>query len=96
MQALDPVVKRRSPVLLKVYSSSDKSLLYQKEYTPRGLRQDIAMFIYTRLIIKKENVDIELTETAFPDKKLHIDNVPLKKGDGTFVVFKDNKLVLTE
>ena len=41
-------------------------------------------------------MDIELTETAFPDKKLHIDNVPLKKGDGTFVVFKDNKLVLTE
>jgi hypothetical protein len=83
-------------VLLKVYSSGDGSLLYQKEFTPRGVRQDIAMFIYTQMVIKKDAVDVELTETAFPDKKLRIDKVSLKKGDGTFVVFKDNKLVVAE
>lgn len=96
MQALNPVVKRRSPVLLKIYSSVDQSLLYEKEYKPRGLREDIAMFIYTQLIIKENSVDVELTETAFPDKKYRIEKVGLKKGDGTFVVFKDNKLTLPE
>lgn len=96
MQAINPIVKRRSPVLLKVYSSSDKSLIYHKEYAPRGLRQDIAMFIYSELVIKTDQVDIELIETVFPDKKLYINNVALKEGDGTFVVLKDNKLVLTE
>jgi hypothetical protein len=96
MQTLNPVVKRRSPVLLKIYSSNDGSLLYQKEYAPRGLRQDIAIFIYTQLVIKENQVDVELAEIAFPDKKFRIDKLTLKKGDGTFVVFKDNKLVLAE
>jgi hypothetical protein len=96
MQTLNPVVKKRSPVLLKIYSSANQSLLYQKEYTPRGLRQDIAIFIYTQMVIKEDEVDIELTETAFPDKKRRIDKVALKKGDGTFVVLKDNHLVLAE
>ena len=96
MQSLNPVVKRRSPVLLKVYSSSNKDVLYEKEFTPRGLRQDIAMFIYTQLIIKEDRVDVELTETAFPNKKLRIEKLALKKGDGTFVIFKDNRLVTAE
>ncbi|MBI2729559.1 MAG: cytochrome b N-terminal domain-containing protein [Sphingobacteriales bacterium] len=96
MQTLNPVVKRRSPVMLKVYSSANKSLLYEKEYRPRGLRQDIAMFIYTQLIIREDYVDVELTETAFPDKKYLIEKVGLKKGDGTFVVFKDNNLELAK
>lgn len=96
MQTLNPVVKRRSPVLLKVYSAADKSLLYEKEYTPRGWRQDIAMFIYTQLIIKEDFVDVELVETAFPDKKFRLEKIGLKKGDGTFVVFKDNNLKLAE
>lgn len=96
MQTLNPVVKRRTPVSLKVYSSADQSLLYEKEYLPRGLRQDIAMFIYTQLIIKEDYVDVELTETIFPDKKYRLKNVGLKKGDGTFVVFKDNSLKLAD
>lgn len=96
MQTLNPVVKRRTPILLKIYSSANKSLLYEKEYMPRGLRQDIAMFIYTQLIIKEDYVDVELTETAFPDKKFRLEKIALKKGDGTFVVFKDNGLKLAD
>jgi quinol-cytochrome oxidoreductase complex cytochrome b subunit len=96
MQTLIPVVKKRSPVLLKIYSSFDKSLLYQKEYTPRGWRQDIAMFIYTQLVIKEDMVDVELTETAFPDKNFRINNLALKNGDGTFIVFKNNKMIPAE
>ncbi len=96
MQSLNPIVKRRSPVSLKVFSSTDKSLLYEKEYLPRGLRQDIAMFIYTQLVIKEDYVDVELTETAFPEKHFLIEKVGLKKGDGTFIVFKENELRVTK
>lgn len=92
MQAKNPVVKKRSPVILKIFSSNDKSLLYEKEYTPRGLRQDIAMFIYTQLVLKQDQVDVQLTEVAFPEKQLTINNVTLKKGDGTFVILNDGKL----
>ncbi len=96
MQALSPVVKRRSPVMLKIFSSPDQSLIYEKEYTPRGVRQDIALFIYTQLSVKEDQVDIELTETAFPEKKFRIDGVRLKEGDGTFIVFKDGRLTVAE
>jgi quinol-cytochrome oxidoreductase complex cytochrome b subunit len=96
MQTLNPVVKRRSPVMLKIYSSTDKTVLYEKKYLPRGLRQDIAMFIYTQLIIREDYVDVELTETAIPDKKYRIEKVGLKKGDGTFIIFADNNLKLAD
>lgn len=92
MQSLVPIVKKRSPVVLKIFSSGGK-LLFQKGYMPRGLRQDIAMFIYSQLVLTEDAVDIELTETAFPDKQYQLHNLKLKKGDGTFVVFKDNQLV---
>lgn len=94
MQALTPVVTKRSPVMLKIFSSADQSLIYEKEYTPRGIRQDIALFIYAQLSIKEDQVDIVLTETAFPDTQFRIHNVPLKEGDGTFIVWKDNKLTV--
>lgn len=92
MRALNPVVKKRSPVKLSVYASSSHALLFEKEFTPRGMRQDIAMFIYAQLNIEADHVDVLLTETAFPDKKLEIKNVALSKGDGTFVILKDDKL----
>lgn len=94
MQSATPVVKKRSPVVLKIFSSQNNTLIFEKEFTPRGVRQDIAMFIYTQLTLKDEAVNIELQETAFPEKQYRLNNVPLKRGDGTFVVFKDNNLVL--
>ena len=54
------------------------------------------MFIYTQLVIQQDQVDVELTETSFPNKKLRLEEVALKKGDGTFVVYKDNKLEVAE
>lgn len=92
MQAVNPVVKKRSPVLLKIFSGMDQSLIFEKEYLPRGLRQDIAMFIYTQLVVKDDKVNIELSETAFPEKTYRLNEVPLKTGDGTFIVFKDGRL----
>lgn len=94
MQSATPVVKKRSPVALKIFSSQNNALIFEKEFTPRGVRQDIAMFIYTQLTLKEDAVNIELQETAFPEKQYRLNNVQLKKGDGTFVVFKDNSLVL--
>jgi hypothetical protein len=96
MRALNPVVKKRSTVKLKISSSSDKKVLFEKEFTPRGLRHDIAMFIYSQLVLEQDLVDVQLVETAFPDKQLNISNVQLKKGDGTFVILKDGKLVVAE
>ncbi len=92
MQSKIPVVKKRSPVMLKIFSSDDKKLIYEKEYSPRGMRSDIAMFIYTQLTLNEKAVDIEMTETAVKDKHFRLENVQLKKGDGTFVIFKDGKL----
>lgn len=77
-----------------MYASNDRSLIYEKEFKPRGLRQDIAMFIFTQLTIVPDQVDVELQETAFPDKHFKLSNISLKKGDGTFVVFKDGNLSL--
>lgn len=94
MQAHTPVVKKRSSVTLKIFSSNNKALLFEKEYKPRGLRNDIAMFIYTQLVLNNDKVDVELSEISFPDVKYRINNVELKKGDGTFVIFKDDKLTL--
>lgn len=93
MQSRVPVVKKRSPVRLKITSAKDSSLLYEKIFTPRGLRQDIAMFIYTELKVKEDAVNISLTETAVPDKKQLLKNIELEQGDGTFIILKDGKLV---
>ena len=82
--------------MLKVFSSKNKGLIYKKEYFPRGLKQDIAMFIHTQLVIDDEAVDVELVETAFPEKHFRLNNIQLKKGDGTFVIFKENKLMIPE
>lgn len=92
MQSLKPTVKRRGAALLKVFSSTTNKLIYQKQFEPRGLRKDIAMFIYTELKLKEDKVNIELSEVSFPDKIKRIDNVVLKQGDGTIIILKDNEL----
>lgn len=96
MQTLNPTVKSRSPVELNILESKTKKLLYKKQYEPRGLRKDIAMFIYTELILKEEAVDIIIKETAFPEKIKTLNNVQLKKGDGTIIILKDNQLAVAK
>lgn len=96
MQVKNPAVKRRSPVTLKIFSSKDKKLIFEKEYEPRGLRHDIAMFIFTQLVVDEDAVDVVLTETAFPDKQYKLDNIKLKQGDATFVILRDDKLIVAD
>jgi hypothetical protein len=92
MQSKTPVVKKRSPVKLEVVSAKTGEKLFEKEYSPRGLRQDIAMYIFSELKIDEDAVNIYLSETAFTDKKQSLENVSLVKGDGTFIILKDGKL----
>lgn len=96
MQSAAPVVKSRSPVELKIYASGSRKLLYEKQYTPRGLRHDIAMFIFTQMNITEDKVDVELKETEGEKKELILNNIPVKPGDGTFVILKDGKLVVAK
>ncbi len=96
MRTLTPVVKKRSNVMLRVFSTATNKLIYEKEYQPRGIRSDIAMFIYTQLVIDEDAVDIEMQESAFPDKKFRLNNVKLKKGDGAFVIFKEGRLQVAD
>ncbi len=92
MQSKIPVVKKRSPVKLEITSAKDGKLLYEKEFTPRGWRQDIAMFIYTELKLKEDEINVYLTETAFTDKKQSLEHVTMERGDGIFIILKDGKL----
>ncbi|MCC6384934.1 MAG: cytochrome b N-terminal domain-containing protein [Bacteroidia bacterium] len=92
MQARTPVVKKRSSVRLKIFSSVDQTLLFEKVYDPRGLRQDIAMFIYAQLNPATDRVDVEFAEIAFPEKQYQLKNLRLREGDGTFVILKEGKL----
>lgn len=92
MQTLTPMVKKRSSVMLKIYSSKDQELLFEKEFVPRGMRNDIAMFIYSQMTLQQDAVDVEVSEISFPEIIYRINKVPLKEGDGTFVIFKDKKL----
>jgi quinol-cytochrome oxidoreductase complex cytochrome b subunit len=92
MQSKIPVVKKRSPVMLEITSAKNGKILFEREFSPRGLRQDIAMYIYTELKVEEDAVNISLTETAFAGKGQSLENVLLEKGDGTFIILKDGKL----
>jgi quinol-cytochrome oxidoreductase complex cytochrome b subunit len=96
MRSATPVVKQRSSVELKIFDSANKKLIYEKQYKPRGLRNDIAMFIFTEQVVDANAVDVELTETDIEGKKMRLENVALTSGDGTFVILKDGKLTVSE
>ncbi len=96
MQSAAPVVKSRSPVDLKIYASGSRKLLYEKQYTPRGLRNDIATFIFTQMNVTEDKVDVELKETEGEQKELMLRHISVKPGDGTFVILHDGKLVVAK
>ncbi|MCO6461780.1 MAG: cytochrome b N-terminal domain-containing protein [Saprospiraceae bacterium] len=96
MQSATPTVKKRSSVLLQIFDSKSRKLLFEKKYVPRGLRHDIAMFIYTEQVIQANKVDVRLTETEAENKTLELKGISLKSGDGTFVILKEGKLHISE
>lgn len=92
MKPTQPIVKHRSPVRLNLYDK-DRRLFYSKEFKPRGLRQDIAVFVFDEIKTGKPQISVELVETAFPEKKLTLDGVPTSNTDGTVIVLREGKLV---
>lgn len=93
MQSLKPVVKRRSPIKVEV-TGNNGNKLFEKEFSPRGLRHDISIFVYSEIATADSMVNIQITETAFPDKILVLKNVALSNNDGTIVSFADGQLHL--
>lgn len=96
MQTVVPIVKKRTPVILKIYEAGTLHLLFEKQYNPRGLRHDIAMFIFTQLKVTADKVDVVLQETEGEKKKMLLSDVPVPKGDGTFVILNDGKLEVSK
>lgn len=91
MQSAKPIVKRRSPINVVVTDVNGKTI-FEKEYSPRGLRKDIAIFVYNEITTKDSVVNIKVTETAFPETGSALNNVTLNKNDGTIISFADGKL----
>jgi len=96
MQSLKPIVKRRSPILVEVTTPQGVTL-YRKEFTPRGLRQDISIFVYDEIKTNEGQVNVLLSEVAFPGRTTKLENIPLNTDDGTIVITDENRLkVLTK
>ncbi len=91
MQSLKPIVKRRSPIQVTV-TGSNGSVLYDKEYSPRGLRKDISIFVYSEMKTQDTIVNIKVTQIAFPDSVSVLNNVRLRNDDGTIISFSDGAL----
>lgn len=92
MRSVAPVVKKRSPVVLRIYASDSQKLLLEQHYKPRGMRNDIAMFIFTQMNVQEDKVDVVLQETEGSKKTLSLKDIPVVKGDGTFVILNDGQL----
>ncbi|OWY25505.1 hypothetical protein C7N43_20085 [Sphingobacteriales bacterium UPWRP_1] len=91
MQSPVPMVKSRSPIKLQIVGNSGKTLLV-KEYSPRGLRKDIAIFVYEELKVAEPSVNIHITETEAAGKGMQLLNVPLSTKDGVIVTITDGQL----
>lgn len=91
MQSLKPIVKRRSPIQVEV-TSTNNQVLFEKKYTPRGLRQDISIFVYNEILTADSLVNIKVVETEGDKKISELKNVRLTKEDGTIITVADGVL----
>ena len=92
MKPVQPIVKSRSPVALNLYDS-ERRLFYSREFKPRGVRSDIAIFVFDEVKTGQSRVSVELVETAFPEKKLTLTDVQTSNTDGTVIVLREGKLI---
>ncbi len=94
MQFGKPVVTRRSPVLVTVVTEAGVEL-FSKEYQPRGLRNDIALFVYEEIRTTEAVVSVRLTELDYPSRPpVKLEGVTLSSTDGTIVVTEENQFVV--
>ncbi len=91
MQLGKPMVAKRSPVKVEVMNEAGE-VIYTRQYVPRGLKQDIAIFVYDEIRTPQRAVSIRVTETAVKDKQIQLAHVTLSDEDGTIVTFVDGEL----
>ncbi len=91
MHSAQPVVKSRSAILVTVEDERGRRI-FEKRYEPRGLRKDIAIFVYAEITTEAERVRIRIAETAFPDKIVSSGDIALDEANGTVIVYKNGKL----
>lgn len=91
MQSAKPIVKSRSGITIRVEDSKGNTI-YAKDFEPRGLRKDIAIFVFAEIETEAEEVNIRLSETAFPEKTISLNAVKVNDTNGTVIIFKDGQL----
>ncbi|MBV6442502.1 MAG: hydrogenase iron-sulfur subunit [Haliscomenobacteraceae bacterium CHB4] len=93
MQSATPIVTRRSPVEVIVTEPGGK-VIFQKTWSPRGLRHDIAIYVFAEINAATEQVHFSLNETDVPGKKIEMRDITLTTADATLLTFQDGKFVL--
>ncbi len=91
MRSTTPIVKTRSPILVTVKDEKGQ-IIFEKEYKPRGVRQDIAIFVYEEIKTDSEKVDIEIRETERPELVTALHDVQVNESNGTLIVYREGQL----
>lgn len=93
MQSPVPIISGRSEIKIEVFNTKNNELVFSKNYSPRGLRKDIAVYVYDEVEVP-ENIKIILSETEFPEVRHELTNIQLMKGESRVLRFLSGKLTL--
>lgn len=88
MQPATPIVTRRSPITVRVTEPDGKEI-FLKTWSPRGLRQDIAIYVFAEINTSSDRLNFTLNETAFEDKKMEIRDIALSAKDATLITIQN-------
>lgn len=91
MQSPVPIVTRRSDILIEAMDEQG-SVIYSKVFRPRGLRRDVAVYVYDEIQVPG-TVSVTLREVSFPEKSFSMENIALDPGQSILVRFDNQQLV---
>lgn len=93
MQSPIPIITGRSDIYLMIFDIQTRKTIYIKKYEPRGLRKDIAVYVYDEVEVP-ENVLVFLVEKEFPEIRHSSGPILLDKGESRLLRFESGKLHL--
>jgi quinol-cytochrome oxidoreductase complex cytochrome b subunit/ferredoxin len=93
MQSPVPIITRRSSITIDLLDKASGAVIYSKEFQPRGLRKDVAIYVFDEIIVPGP-VSLILRETEFPDIIHTIEDISLSEGESVVVRFEHKKLQL--
>lgn len=93
MQSPVPIISGRSAIKIEVINSANKKIVFSKVYNPRGIRKDIAVYVYDEVDVP-EKIEVILSEIEFPEIKHEINNIELREGESHVLRFLSGKLAL--